>query len=90
MSSIDYDGLVVYVVNGGRSFRWKILVVKNVNCCYSFEGNGFFLCFSKICGVECSFVCGGGGGGLVDYDELRKGGVGCVYCMYFVDDLSFL
>ncbi|KAK7344555.1 hypothetical protein VNO77_14296 [Canavalia gladiata] len=25
-------------------------------------GNGLFSCFSVICGVECSIVCGGGGG----------------------------
>ncbi|KAK7393284.1 hypothetical protein VNO78_21835 [Psophocarpus tetragonolobus] len=26
------------------------------------SGNGLFSCFSVICGVECSIVCGGGGG----------------------------
>ena len=88
VSSTDYDGSVVYAANGGKSSRRKTPAAKNVNRRHSSEGNGLFSCFSKICGVECSFVCGGGGGGA---DESKKGGGGGrVHRTYSADDLSSL
>ncbi|KAF8111618.1 hypothetical protein N665_0074s0141 [Sinapis alba] len=92
VSSTDYDGSVVYAAggaNGGRSSRRKTPAAKNANRRHSSEGNGLFSCFSKICGVECSFVCGGGGGGG-GADESKKGGGGRVHRTYSADDLSSL
>ncbi|KAJ4895275.1 Calcium-dependent lipid-binding (CaLB domain) family protein [Raphanus sativus] len=94
VSSTDYDGSVVYAAggggaNGGRSSRRKTPAGKNVNRRHSSEGNGLFSCFSKICGVECSFVCGGGGGGAAD-ESKKGGGGGRVHRTYSADDLSSL
>ncbi|KAG2242435.1 hypothetical protein Bca52824_095718 [Brassica carinata] len=89
VSSTDYDGSVVYAANGGKSSRRKTPAAKNVNRRHSSEGNGLFSCFSKICGVECSFVCGGGGGGGAD-ESKKGGGGGRVHRTYSADDLSSL
>ncbi|CAH8368167.1 unnamed protein product [Eruca vesicaria subsp. sativa] len=90
VSSTDYDGSVVYAPNGGKSSRRKTPAGKNVNRRHSSEGNGLFSCFSKICGVECSFVCGGGGGGGGGDESKKGGGGGRVHRTYSADDLSSL
>ncbi|CAG7867572.1 unnamed protein product [Brassica rapa] len=89
VSSTDYDGSVVYAANGGRSSRRKTPAAKNANRRHSSEGNGLFSCFSKICGVECSFVCGGGGAAAAD-ESKKGGGGGRVHRTYSADDLSSL
>ncbi|CAA7025118.1 unnamed protein product [Microthlaspi erraticum] len=46
---------------GGKSSRRKTPAVKKKhNRRHTEGGNGLFSCFSNICGVECTFVCGGG------------------------------
>ncbi|XP_018471106.1 uncharacterized protein LOC108842621 [Raphanus sativus] len=89
VSSTEYDGSTV--VPGGRSSRQKTPAVKKRHSRRHTEGgNGLFSCFSKICGVECSFACGGGGGGGTDHDESRKGRGGRVHRTYSASDLSSL
>ncbi|CAF2311104.1 unnamed protein product [Brassica napus] len=89
VSSTEYDGSTI-VPAGGRSSRRKTPAVKKHSRRHTEGGNGLFSCFSKICGVECSFACGGGGSGSVDHDESRKGGAGRVHRTYSADDLSSL
>ncbi|XP_010457504.1 PREDICTED: uncharacterized protein LOC104738975 [Camelina sativa] len=91
ISSSDYDGASVpaATAGGGMSSRRKTPAVKKHNRRHTDGGNGPFSCFSKICGVECSFVCGGGG--PVDYDgSTKKGGAGRMHRTYSADDLSFV
>ncbi|KAL0724018.1 hypothetical protein Bca4012_038617 [Brassica carinata] len=90
VSSTEYDGSIVPAATGGRSSRRKTPAVKKHSRRHTEGGNGLFSCFSKICGVECSFACGGGGGGSVDHDESRKGGAGRVHRTYSASDLSSL
>ncbi|CDY18242.1 BnaC05g02650D [Brassica napus] len=87
VSSTEYDGSAIVPANGGRSSRRKTPAVKKHSRRHTEGGNGLFSCFSKICGVECSFACGGGS---VDHDESRKGGAGRVHRTYSADDLSSL
>ncbi|CAH8309442.1 unnamed protein product [Eruca vesicaria subsp. sativa] len=91
VSSTEYDGSIVPA--GGRSSRRKTPAVKKHSRRHTEGGNGLFSCFSKICGVECSFACGGGGGGGGgggDHDESRRGRAGRVHRTYSADDLSAL
>ncbi|XP_010475114.1 PREDICTED: uncharacterized protein LOC104754591 [Camelina sativa] len=91
ISSSDYDSASVpaATAGGGMSSRRKTPAIKKHNRRHTDGGNGPFSCFSKICGVECSFVCGGGG--PADYDgSTKKGGAGRVHRTYSADDLSFV
>ncbi|CAN8295634.1 unnamed protein product [Cochlearia groenlandica] len=92
ISTTEYDGSIVpAAANGGRSSRHKTPAVKKHNRRHTDGGgNGLFSCFSKICGVECSFVCGGGGGGAMDLDDSKKSGTRRVHRTYSADDLSFV
>ncbi|CAN6825811.1 unnamed protein product [Brassica oleracea] len=58
---------------GGKSSRRKAPTVKKKkkhNRRHTEGGNGLFSCFSNLCGVECTFVCGGGS----DHDGSKKKG----------------
>ncbi|KAL1188801.1 Protein SRC2 [Cardamine amara subsp. amara] len=88
VSSSDYDGAIV-PAGGGMSSRRKTPAGKKHNRRHTEGGNGLFSCFSKICGVECSFVCGGGGPVGSD-GSTKKGGAGRVQRTYSADDLSFV
>ncbi|KAL1206155.1 hypothetical protein V5N11_020379 [Cardamine amara subsp. amara] len=89
-SSEVVSGAIVPVsVNGGRkSSRKKTPVVKKKhNRRHTEGGNGLFSCFSNLCGVECTFVCGGGS----DPDgSKKKSGSGRLPRMGSADDLSYL
>ncbi|ESQ36472.1 hypothetical protein EUTSA_v10007144mg [Eutrema salsugineum] len=93
VSNSEFDGSIVpaAVATGGRSSRRKTPAAKKHHRRHTDGGNGLFSCFSKICGVECSFVCGGGGGGgSMGPDDSKKGGTGRVHRTYSADDLSFV
>lgn len=94
VSSSEFDGAIVptAATSGGMNSRKKTPVTKKHNRRHTDGGNGLFSCFSKICGVECSFVCGGGGGsgGSVRSNGSKKGGAGRVHRTYSADDLSFV
>ncbi|KAF3558300.1 hypothetical protein F2Q69_00011377 [Brassica cretica] len=74
--SSDVGREIVHVsVNGGggKSSRWKAPTVKKKkkhNRRHTEGGNNLFSCFSNLCGVECTFVCGGGS----DHDGSKKKG----------------
>ncbi|EOA36650.1 hypothetical protein CARUB_v10011922mg [Capsella rubella] len=91
ISSSNYDGASVHVATagGGMSSRRKTPATKKHNRRHTDGGNGLFSCFSKICGVECSFVCGGGE--PIESDgSTKKGGAGRIHRSYSTDDLSFV
>ncbi|KAF8111666.1 hypothetical protein N665_0073s0025 [Sinapis alba] len=92
VSSTEYDGSTILPAGGGgRSSRRRTPAAKKHSRRHTEGGNGLFSCFSKICGVECSFACGGGGGGGgTDHEEARKGGAGRVHRTYSASDLSSL
>ncbi|KAH0925501.1 hypothetical protein HID58_017757 [Brassica napus] len=76
---------------GGKSSRRKTPTVRKKekhNRRHTEGGNGLFSCFSNLCGVECTFVCGGGS----DHDgSKRKGGSkGLPRLASSADDLSYL
>ncbi|CDY17161.1 BnaA05g10270D [Brassica napus] len=76
---------------GGKSSRRKTPSAKKKkkhNRRHTEGGNGLFSCFSNLCGVECTFVCGGGS----DHDgSKRKGGSkGLPRLASSADDLSYL
>lgn len=74
-SDVGSGAMVVANVGGGKSSRKKTPAVKKKHNRRHTEGggNGLFSCFSNLCGVECTFVCGGGS----DQDgSKKKGGSG--------------
>ncbi|CAH8389381.1 unnamed protein product [Eruca vesicaria subsp. sativa] len=76
-------------VGGGKSSRRKTPMVKRKkhNRRHTEGGNGLFSCFSNLCGVECTFVCGGGS----DRDGSKKrGGSRRLPRLASADDLSYL
>ncbi|KFK42792.1 hypothetical protein AALP_AA1G039700 [Arabis alpina] len=94
VSSSDYDGAIV-PTGGGMSSRRKTPAMKKHNRRHTDGGNGLFSCFSKICGVECSFVCGGGGGGgggggSVGPNGSKRSVDRRVHRTYSADDLSYV
>lgn len=85
------SGAIVPVANagGGKSSRRKTptTVKKKHNRRHTEGGNGLFSCFSNICGVECTFVCGGGS----DPDgSKKKSGSGRIPRLGSADNLSYL
>ncbi|KAL0722243.1 hypothetical protein Bca4012_036842 [Brassica carinata] len=76
-------GREIVPVGGGKSSRRK----KKHNRRHTEGGNGLFSCFSNLCGVECTFVCGGGS----DHDgSKKKGGSKRLPRLPSADDLSYL
>ncbi|CAN6996398.1 hypothetical protein IGI04_018318 [Brassica rapa subsp. trilocularis] len=76
---------------GGKSSRRKIPTAKKKkkhNRRHTEGGNGLFSCFSNLCGVECTFVCGGGS----DHDGSKKkgGSKRLPRLASSADDLSYL
>ncbi|KAJ0240159.1 C2 domain-containing protein [Hirschfeldia incana] len=74
---------------GGKSSRRKTPTVKKKkhNRRHTEGGNGLFSCFSNLCGVECTFVCGGGSD---RYGSRKKGGSKRLPRLTSSDDLSYL
>ncbi|CAH2038933.1 unnamed protein product [Thlaspi arvense] len=91
VSNSEFDGSVVpAAATGGRSSRRKTPATKKHNRRHTDGGNGLFSCFSKICGVECSFVCGGGNGSISPNNSNKKDGTGHIKRTYSADDLNFV
>ncbi|KAF8092557.1 hypothetical protein N665_0411s0017 [Sinapis alba] len=81
--------LVSTNAGGGKSSRRKTPMVKKKkhNRRHSEGGNGLFSCFSNLCGVECTFVCGGGS----DHDgSKKKAGSKRLPRLASADDLRYL
>lgn len=87
-SDVGSGAIVVANAGGGKSSRKKTPAVKKKhNRRHTEGGNGLFSCFSNLCGVECTFVCGGGS----DTDgSKKKGGSGRLPRLGSADDLSYL
>ncbi|ESQ51923.1 hypothetical protein EUTSA_v10016412mg [Eutrema salsugineum] len=88
-SDVGSGAIVPANGGGGKSSRRKTPVTgkKKHNRRHTEGGNGLFSCFSNICGVECTFVCGGGS----DPDgSKKKGGSKRLPRLGSADDLSYL
>ncbi|XP_010556931.1 PREDICTED: uncharacterized protein LOC104826097 [Tarenaya hassleriana] len=72
---------------GGKSSRRKTPAMKTHSRRHTDGGNGLFSCFSNICGVECTFACGGSD---PDGSKKKKGASGRVHRTASSDNLSYL
>ncbi|VVB07265.1 unnamed protein product [Arabis nemorensis] len=88
--SSDVGSGAIVPVTGGKSSRRKTptTVKKKHNRRHTEGGNGLFSCFSNICGVECTFVCGGGSD--PDGSKKKGGSSGRIPRLGSADNLSYL